>query len=156
MGRWALSLLVFQDMILLLASFQQGQRMFGRKNLGCAALYIAFGAGGLIDLAEDAKIDDGLLDFWLNEGDNFRDVIAQTYSLVRGSHKSSSSVDHLQSDRAIFHTLANVPVLLDGETVEMQSPFEFKVHKQVLKILVTSGLESELFMTQEVESLDYL
>ena len=38
----------------------------------------------------------------------------------------------------------------------MQSPFEFKVHKQDLKILVTSGLESELFMTQEVESLDYL
>ena len=87
-------------------------------------------AGGLIDLAEEAKIDDGLLDFWLIQGDNLRDVI--------------------------FNTSANAPVLLEGETMEMQSPLELKVHKQVLKILVPRELESGLFMTQEVESLDHL
>ena len=56
----------------------------------------------------------------------------------------------------MFYTFSNVPVLLDGETMEMQSPLEFKVHKQVLKILVPRELESGLFMTQEVESLDHL
>lgn len=113
-------------------------------------------AGDLIDLAEEAKIDDGLLDFWLIQGDNLRDVISQTYSLLRGSHKSSSSVDHPQSDHAIFHTSANVPVLLDGETMEMQSPLEFKVHNRVLKILLPSEFESGLFMTNEIEGLDHL
>ncbi len=83
-------------------------------------------------------------------------MIAQTYSLLRGSHMSSSGVDHLQSDQAIFHTPANVQVLLDGETVEMQSPLEFRVHKQILKVLVPSGFESGLFMTQCVESLDHI
>ena len=72
---------------------------------------------GLINLAEEAKIDDGLLDFWLIQGDNFRDVISQTYSLLRGSHERSSGVDHLQSDHVIFNTSANAPVLLDGETM---------------------------------------
>ena len=83
-------------------------------------------------------------------------MITQTYSLLRGSHKRLSGVDHLQSDHGIFHTSANVPVLLDGETMEMQSHLEFKVHKQVLKILGPRELESELFMTQEVKSLDHL
>ncbi|MFA9489785.1 MAG: diacylglycerol kinase family protein [Anaerolineales bacterium] len=132
-----------------------GVRFEGRYMIAIASNIPSY-AGGLIDLAEEAKIDDGLLDFWLIQGDNFRDVISQTYSLLRGSHKRSSSVDHLQSDHAIFHTFANVPVLLDGETMEMQSPLEFKVHKQVLKILVPRELESGLFMTQEVESLDHL
>lgn len=132
-----------------------GVRFEGRYMIAIATNISSY-AGGLIDLAEDAKVDDCLLDFWLIQGDNFRDVIAQTYSLLRGSHKSSSGVDHLQSDHAIFHTSGNIQVLLDGETVEMQSPLEFKVHKQVLKILVPSGFESRLFVRQEVESVDHI
>jgi YegS/Rv2252/BmrU family lipid kinase len=132
-----------------------GASFEGRYMIAVASNIPSY-AGGLFDLAEEAKIDDGLLDFWLIQGDNFRDVIAQTYSLVRGLHLNSSGVDHLQSDHAIFHTFANIPVLLNGETMQMQSPLEFKVHKHVLKILVPSEPESGLFMTKEVESLDHL
>ena len=132
-----------------------GVRFEGRYMIAIAS-NIPYFAGGLIDLAEEAKIDDGLLDLWLIQGDNFCDVISQTYSLLWGSHERSSGVDHLQSDHVIFNTYANAPVLLDGETMEMQSPLEFKVHKQVLKILVPRELESGPFMTQEVESLDHL
>ncbi len=256
MDRWVLSQRVFPALIQLWASFQQVQRMFGRKNLGCvvcgywfhrqaldvaaaglaepdvrvidmgeingrkfllwggvgfdaavvnkveprerwqkalaipyytsAALFTALGwkgielhaeiggvryegrymiaiaanipsyAGGLIDLAEEAKTDDGLLDFWLIQGDNTQDVITQTILLLQSSHKNSPGVDHLQSDHAIFHTTTNGPVLLDGETEEMKSPLIFRVHKQVLNILVPSGLESRLFISHEMETREHV
>jgi diacylglycerol kinase (ATP) len=102
-------------------------------------------AGGLLDLAPGAKVDDGLLDFWLIGGQTVGDVFIRAFQIFQGKHINASGVVHFRSDQATFFAGESFPVQFDGEPVQMSSPLKFTVKKKTLKVLVPSGTNPRLF-----------
>ena len=102
-------------------------------------------AGGLVELAPDAKIDDGLLDFWLFEGTSFKDMSNHAIQVLRGRHVDSPGIIHFKTQNAVFHSNDRVAMQLDGEPETMMSPIKFSVRKKVLRVLVPEGGNPTLF-----------
>ena len=115
------------------------------KYLIAVACNIPAYAGGLMDLAPGAKVDDGILDFWLLGGESVRDVVIRVIQLFRGTHIDSPGVDHFRAQKATFITKSSMPMQFDGEPITIDSPIEFKVHRRVLRVLVPSEVEPRLF-----------
>jgi diacylglycerol kinase (ATP) len=115
------------------------------KFLVAVASNIRAYAGGLVELAPDAKVDDGLLDFWLFEGRSLKDVVHHALQVLRGTHAHSPDVIHFQSDEATFLANDTITMQCDGEPKSMDSPIRFRVRKRNLRVLVPLGGRSTLF-----------
>jgi diacylglycerol kinase family enzyme len=93
-------------------------------------------AGGLVELAPEARIDDGKLDFWLLGGQSVKDVVIRLLQLWRGTHVSAPGVVHFQAAEATFYSQEPLPMQLDGEPYKTGSPVHFRVHARALRVLV--------------------
>ena len=58
---------------------------------------------------------------------------------------NASGVIHFRSDRAVIHVSHSLPVELDGEPIEMNTPLEYAVQKKRLKVLIPSTASQRLF-----------
>jgi diacylglycerol kinase (ATP) len=124
---------------------QTAEKTWTRKYLIAVACNIPAYAGGLMDLAPGAKVDDGLLDFWLLGGESLRDIVTRVIQLFRGTHIDAPGVDHFRAQEATFITKSSMPMQFDGEPITIDPPVEFKVHRRVLRVLVPSDVEPRLF-----------
>ena len=124
---------------------QTAEKTWTGKYLLAVACNIPAYAGGLMDLAPGAKVDDGLLDFWLLGGESLRDIVMRVIQLFRGTHIDAPGVDHFRAQKATFITKSSMPMQFDGEPIMIDPPVEFKVHRRVLRVLVPSEMEPRLF-----------
>ena len=124
---------------------QTAEKTWVGKYLLAVACNIPAYAGGLMDLAPGAKVDDGLLDFWLLGGESLRDIVMRVIQLFRGTHIDAPGVDHFRAQKATFITKSSMPMQFDGEPIMIDPPVEFKVHRRVLRVLVPSEVEPRLF-----------
>ena len=124
---------------------QTAEKTWTGKYLLAVACNIPAYAGGLMDLAPGAKVDDGLLDFWLLGGESLRDIVMRVIQLFRGTHIDAPGVDHFRAQKATFITKSSMPMQFDGEPIMIDPPVEFKVHRRVLRVLVPSEVEPRLF-----------
>jgi diacylglycerol kinase family enzyme len=124
---------------------QTAEKTWSGKYLIAVACNIPAYAGGLVDLAPEAKVDDGLLDFWLLGGDSVRDIVMRVIQLFRGTHIEAPGVDHFRAQEATFITNACMPMQFDGEPIMIDPPVKFKVHRRALKVLVPPEVEPRLF-----------
>jgi diacylglycerol kinase family enzyme len=99
-------------------------------------------AGGLIHLSPNNLLDDGVMEFWLIEGENMGDTIQRVWELF-------TSRDHLSSQirRIHFRNLrltANAPlyVQLDGEPLVFQGEVQIRVQPQALRVLVPKTMSN--------------
>lgn len=102
-------------------------------------------AGGYMDIAPGAKVDDGLLDFWLFGGQSLGDVLLRTAQILQGKHINASGVIHFRADSAVFKVSHELPVEMDGEPIEMIPPLEYSVRKKSLKVLIPRSKSQRLF-----------
>jgi diacylglycerol kinase (ATP) len=115
------------------------------KFLVAIASNIRAYAGGLVELASDAKIDDGLLDFWLFKGESLKDVVYHALQVIMGTHVRSSNVLHFQTEEATFLAKDEIKMQCDGEPKLMNSPIRFQIREKVLRVLVPLGVKPDLF-----------
>jgi diacylglycerol kinase (ATP) len=113
-----------------------GNQTYEGHFLVAVASNIRSYAGGLIELAPNALIDDGLLDFWLIEGRSIVDAVYRLSQILLGSHVDAAGVTHFQTNRAAFEIEGDLKFQIDGEPAVMPSPAVFEVHPKVLKVLV--------------------
>jgi YegS/Rv2252/BmrU family lipid kinase len=106
-------------------------------------------AGGLMDLAPGAKVDDGLMDFWLIGGKSVRDVVMRVVQVFRGTHVDASGVEYFRANEAVFEASTKMPMQLDGEPNVMQSPVQFRVRRQVLRVLVPEKTGPRIFTSSD-------
>jgi diacylglycerol kinase family enzyme len=106
-------------------------------------------AGGYVELALNAKIDDGKLDFWLFEGSSFKDILVHVLQVLRGKHVDSPGVIHFQASEASFSTEEELPFQMDGEAKRITSPAHFRIHEKVLRVLVPFGGDLSMFSDSE-------
>ncbi len=115
------------------------------KFLVAVASNVRAYAGGFVELAIDAKIDDGLLDFWLFEGTSFKDVAYHALQVLRGKHVDAPGIFNFQAQNVTFHSEDRLAMQLDGEPEVLNSPIEFSVRKKILRVLVPEGGNPKLF-----------
>lgn len=93
-------------------------------------------AGGLLELSPEAKVDDGLLDFWLISGRSLSDAVVRVAQVLRGTHVDAPGVVHFQAGEASFEADGGLLMHLDGEPCHLPSSVRLGVRKQVLRVLV--------------------
>jgi YegS/Rv2252/BmrU family lipid kinase len=121
------------------------ERTWTGKYLMAVACNVPAYAGGLVDLAPEAKVDDGILDFWLLGGKSTKDLVVRIIQVFRGTHVSAPGVDHFRAQEATFVTNSSMQMQFDGEPLTIDSPLKFRVHRRALRVLVPEGTEPRLF-----------
>lgn len=121
---------------------------FEGRYLVAVASNIPAYAGGLVDLATGAKVDDGLLDFWFIESGKLRDVLMRVAQIFMGRHVDAEGVFNFRASEAVFELDNGVPLQFDGEPKVLDSPLEFSIQNKVLRVLVPSDVNSNLFASK--------
>lgn len=121
---------------------------FEGRYLVAVASNIPAYAGGLVNLALGAKIDDGLLDFWFIKSGKLRDVLVRVAQIFMGRHVEAEGVYHFRASEAVFELDNGLPIQFDGEPKVLDSPLEFSVRRKALKVLVPSDVDPDLFSSK--------
>lgn len=121
------------------------QTEWSGRYLVAVACNIPAYAGGLVDLAPGAKIDDGLLDFWLLEGESIRDILPRVAQIFMGTHLDGPGLVNFRSAEATFELSGQVPLQLDGEPVNCQAPLEFSVSPRSVNVIVPASARASIF-----------
>jgi YegS/Rv2252/BmrU family lipid kinase len=122
-----------------------GDQVWEGQYLVAVACNIPAYAGGLFNLAPGAKVDDGLLDFWLIGGQSLKDVLIRVAQIFMGRHVTAEGVVHFTAAEATFEADGMLPLQCDGEPMNMSSPLHFRVRKQALRVLIPSDAGPHLF-----------
>jgi diacylglycerol kinase (ATP) len=131
---------------------QSGARTWEGRYLVAVASNIRSYAGGLMELAPSAMVDDGQLDFWLIGGGSLVDAVVRVVQVLLGMHVDSPGVVHFQACEATFECAYPMPVHLDGEPTTLGSFAAFSTRKRTLRLLVPEGMTSKVFsLPGEVE-----
>jgi diacylglycerol kinase (ATP) len=128
---------------------RSGTQEWEGRFLVAVACNIPAYAGGLLDLAPGAKVDDGLLDFWLLSGQSLRDTLIRVAQIFMGTHIDAPGIVHFRAHEATFEASTPLPMQCDGEPCNMTSPIKFDVHRQALKVLVPSGDNTRVFSQEK-------
>jgi len=112
-----------------------GQSWEGRFLVAVASNIRAY-AGGLLELSPRAKVDDGLLDFWLIEGRSTMDAVVRVAQILMGTHVDSPGVVHFQTNEAVFESDRSISMQLDGEPITLDTSCTFGVRPRVLNVIV--------------------
>jgi diacylglycerol kinase family enzyme len=104
-------------------------------------------AGGLMELAPDARFDDGQLDFWLIGGRSLMDAVLRVVQILRGTHVDAPGVVHFQASEAQFESDADLTVQFDGEPTVVSSPLCFETRRKVLRMLMPTPEPSSHILT---------
>jgi YegS/Rv2252/BmrU family lipid kinase len=122
-----------------------GERSWEGRYLVAVASNIRSYAGGLMELAPSAKVDDGQLDFWLITGGSMVDAVVRVVQVLLGMHVDHPGVVHFQAADATFECAYPLPVHLDGEPTALGSFASFSTRKRTLRLLVPEGMTSKAF-----------
>ena len=123
-----------------------GGRVRGRYLVAVASNIRSYG-GGLLRLAPEAKVDDGLLDFWILEGHTIGDTVVRLLQVARGMHLKGAGFVHFRSAQAEFRAAGHLPMHFDGEPGDVETPVTLRVLPRALRVLVPSGGVPGLFQT---------
>ncbi|MFN2147202.1 MAG: diacylglycerol/lipid kinase family protein [Anaerolineales bacterium] len=113
-----------------------GEQSWEGRFLIAVASNIPAYAGGLVDLARGAKVDDGLLDFWLIGGDTLNDALLRVAQIFTGRLVDAQGVVNFRSARATFEMQKPSEIQCDGEPCRRHSVVDFHVLPQALRVLV--------------------
>jgi diacylglycerol kinase (ATP) len=112
-----------------------GNTWEGRFLVAIASNIRAY-AGGLLELSPRAKVDDGLLDFWLIEGRSIMDAVIRVAQILMGTHVDSPGVIHFQSKEAVFESDQAISLQLDGEPITLEPSCTFGIRPRALNVIV--------------------
>jgi YegS/Rv2252/BmrU family lipid kinase len=121
-----------------------GEEVSGRYVLGVVS-NIHLYAGGLAELSPDARLDDGLMDLWLFEGNGLEDTLHQAWDLWAGRHTRSDRVVRIPFDRIRLESAAPMFVQVDGEPEGCDGQVTIQVRPRALRILVPENAPRALF-----------
>jgi len=105
-------------------------------------------AGGFAELSPYACLDDGVMDLWLFEGETLGDTVQCAWDLLAGRHIQSDRVHHFPCRHLVIKSDSKLYLQADGEPLQEDSPVEFEVKPQALRVLVPEVTRHPLFTTQ--------
>ena len=113
-----------------------GERSWEGRFLIAVASNIPAYAGGLVDLAPQAKVDDGLLDFWLIGGTTLSDALLRVAQIFTGRLVDAEGVVSFRAAKATFEMQNPSEIQCDGEPCDRHTTVSFEVIPKALRVLV--------------------
>jgi YegS/Rv2252/BmrU family lipid kinase len=122
-----------------------GEQIKGHYLMGLASNVHLY-AGGIAQLSPQARLDDGILDLWLFEGDTMGDAVQCAWDMFAGRHTDTSRVRQVNFKSLLIETESPMYLQVDGEPVTYDSrKVELHVQKQALRVLVPPNTPWQLF-----------
>ncbi len=91
--------------------------------------------GGILKMAPEALVDDGLLDISVFRGRGLRATARHAIKTVLGIHRRDSEVEFFQTSRLRVDSRSELPVQLDGDYFGT-TPVEIRVVPAALRVIV--------------------
>lgn len=110
-----------------------GRRMRRRTIMAVLANGRRYAA--YLDLAPNARLDDGLLDLYIFKGRGSLYTLRHFAGLASGQHVHDPEVEYYQVERLGVRGHSSLPVHADGEPAG-QTPMEFRVAPAALHVIV--------------------
>lgn len=104
--------------------------------------------GGLIEIAREARADDGLLDVCLFQGRGRRRFVRHLTNTARGRHLLDAAVVHRRARQVTLTIEERWPVQADGEVVG-QTPVTIRCMPRSVTVVVPAGRRSPLWEATE-------
>lgn len=127
---------------------EAGGRRWSDRYLVAVASNIRSYAGGLMELSPEARVDDGLLDFWLIGGRSLSDAVLRVVQVLRGAHAEAPGVIHFQAAQATFEAAEPFEMHFDGEPSRVVPPVTLRVRPKALRVLVPREAHPRIFSAQ--------
>jgi diacylglycerol kinase family enzyme len=105
--------------------------------------------GGVLRIAAEARLDDGLLDVVIFNGVGPSYSFRHLLSILGGRHLRDPSVRFLRGKRVIVHSAKPWPVQIDGDPAG-KTPSVFQVIPRALRVLVPPTAPAALFVNPGV------
>jgi diacylglycerol kinase family enzyme len=123
-----------------------GEEIKGHYLMGLAS-NIHLYAGGIAQLSPQARMDDGIFDFWLFEGDTLGDTVQCAWELFAGKNADNRRVRQITFKSLLIETEADIFMQVDGEPLYFDGrSVELRVQKQAMRVLTPANTPWELFM----------
>jgi YegS/Rv2252/BmrU family lipid kinase len=103
-------------------------------------------AGGIAQLSPQARLDDGVLDLWLFEGDTLGDAVQCAWDMFAGRHAETGRVRQINFRTLEIETEGEMYLQVDGEPVYYDEQcVKLSVQRQALKVLIPDNTPWQLF-----------
>jgi len=102
-------------------------------------------AGGLAQVSPNARLDDGVMDLWLFEGDTIGDTVQLAIELLSGNHIKSKRVSRYPFEHAELISESQTYTQVDGEPHEVSGKVIIDVKKKKLAVLIPNETPRMLF-----------
>ncbi len=121
-----------------------GQSIAGHYLMVLAS-NITLYAGGILHLSHENRLDDGLMELWMLEGESMGDTIQRVWDLTAGSKNHSGQVRKIPFKNLVLRSDSPLFVQLDGEPWPISGKVEIQVKPKALRVLVPKGSLPLLF-----------
>jgi YegS/Rv2252/BmrU family lipid kinase len=121
--------------------FIDGERIYRRALIIVIANSQLYGG---VRLATGAKLDDGLLDVYVFQGQGLVSAVRAALGVVTGLHVHDPYVDHFQGRQILIRPDKPLPVAVDGDPIGA-TPVECEVAPLALDVLVPNAAPASLF-----------
>ena len=127
-----------------LRAIADGKQISGRYLLAVIS-NIHLYAGGKAKISPEARIDDGVMDLWLFEGQSILDTIQHAWNLFSGRHLYSDQSKCIQFRSLRLFSNQTLEIQIDGEPMAGTKEVIIEIRPKALKILVPSQAHGKLF-----------
>jgi YegS/Rv2252/BmrU family lipid kinase len=102
-------------------------------------------AGGMAKISPEARLDDGVMDLWLFEGQSVLDTIQHAWNLFSGRHLYSDQSNCIQFRTLRLFSNQTLEIQIDGEPMAGTKEVVIEIHPKALKIIVPKKAPEMLF-----------
>lgn len=120
-------------------------RIIRGNYLMAVASNIHLYAGGLAELSPSARMDDGVMDLWLFEGNSPIDAYQRALDVFVKRHTSSEHFICLPFQRLMIRSEAPLYTQLDAEPYTGKGEIQLEVAPRSLRLIVPDTVRSDLF-----------
>jgi diacylglycerol kinase (ATP) len=107
-------------------------------------------AGGLAEISPGARVDDGLMDLWLFEGESMVEIAQHMVDLASGKHLDSKKTRQITCRDIKMKSDADIYLQLDGEPISPSKNVTISLKPESLKVMVPRDLPRPLFSKNEL------
>lgn len=100
---------------------------------------------GMVRVAPEARLDDGLLNVYLFKGRGLASMVRLLLSVLARRHRRDPQIIHHTARQVVVETARPLPVQVDGEPIGT-TPIRFDVVPGALKVLVPPTAPDTLFV----------
>jgi diacylglycerol kinase family enzyme len=112
-----------------------GEQISGRYLLAVVSNVHLY-AGGVAEISPSARLDDGLMDLWLFEGENLGDTVQMAWDLWVGRHAESEKAECIPCTSLALESDTPLYVQVDGEPAPEDNRVEIEIHSHSLRVLI--------------------